>query len=117
MLVGAGNKILFDRATTDRNTEKAAEDNANIAKELQDAVQSRGAVLAICPNCKARVSVDAKFCPFCTIEFESSSAPLGTSGVAEGETLRETRITCSHCGGQMPENAIVCPHCGVRRET
>lgn len=48
----------------------------------------------ICPNCKAEIEANSKFCNHC------------------GFRIPEERIVCAACGKDMPANSAFCPSCG-----
>lgn len=59
-----------------------------------------------CPNCKARIGINEKFCNHCgydTVKTEN-----------EGNTSSRQVITCSSCNAVLTENTKFCSECGKK---
>lgn len=94
----------------------------NIAQEIKVSEQSD--VLKECPNCRAQVPANQRFCGACGFEIEKDSSVKGECLVCSvcGDILFEGQkfcsgcgkkiVFCSHCGNDIPQNAEECPACG-----
>ena len=59
-----------------------------------------------CPNCKARIDINDKFCNHCG--FDTTAASKGNTAITDKQ------IKCSACNTDLNENTKFCPECGKK---
>lgn len=59
-----------------------------------------------CPNCKARIGINEKFCNHCGYDTAKTEN--------EDNTSSKQVITCSSCNAVLNENTKFCPECGKK---
>lgn len=83
-----------------------------------------------CPNCKASVDENARFCPSCGFDTSKNNTSNETKQIkcaaCSASLTKNSKFCpecgkkynpCSKCGADMQEGASVCPECGERAPT
>lgn len=96
-----------------------------IGKVMGEAVRGMQEPASVCPNCKAQVSGNPKFCPECGKPMVLPKAKCIKCGkdidpsskfCPECGAVQSAEIQCKGCGKQIPSSSKFCPECGAKTE-